>query len=196
MKQRISTLLVLFLFLPSIAIAHTGIDQTAGFLHGLAHPIGGADHLLAMLAVGIWAAQIGGQALWRVTGTFIAVMLLGGLLGLTNIPLPFVEEGILVSILVLGILITSAFKLPLMYSCLVVGVFAIFHGYAHGSEMPTSMSAVAYALGFSLATAVLHLSGIALAVLVKKTKAQFFSRFAGGTIALCGGYLASQATFY
>ena len=196
MKQRIPTLLVLFLFLPSIAFAHTGIDQTAGFLHGLAHPIGGADHLLAMLAVGIWAAQIGGQALWRVTGTFVAVMLLGGLLGIANIPLPFIEEGILVSIVVLGILITGAFKIRLVYSCLLVGVFAIFHGYTHGSEMPTSISAASYALGFVMATAVLHLSGIGLAVLMKKTKVQMMGRFAGSTIALCGVYLASQATFY
>ena len=196
MKQKPSTLLVLFLFLPSIAFAHTGIDQTAGFLHGLAHPIGGADHLLAMLAVGIWATQIGGQALWRVTGTFVAVMLLGGLLGIANIPLPFIEEGILVSIVVLGILITGAFKTPLIYSCLLVGVFAIFHGYAHGSEMPTSINAASYAFGFALATAVLHLSGIGLVVLIKKTKAQMFGRFAGSTIAPCGVYLASQATSY
>ena len=136
MRQTIYKLLVMFFFLPDIAFAHTGVGETTGFMHGFSHPIGGVDHILAMVAVGLWATQIGGRALWVVPCTFVGVMVLGGVLGFTGIHMPFVEEGILVSILILGVLIAGAFKIPLMYSSLIVGLFAIFHGYAHGTEMP------------------------------------------------------------
>jgi len=152
MEQTISKLSLLFFFLPGIALAHTGAGQTTGFMYGFGHPIGGADHMLAMVAVGLWAAQIGGRALWIVPGTFVGVMLIGGILGFTGIPVPFVEEGILVSILILGILIVGAFKLPLAYSSMIVGLFAVFHGHAHGAEMPETLSAAWYAVGFALAT--------------------------------------------
>ncbi|WP_250655469.1 HupE/UreJ family protein [Alkalimarinus coralli] len=190
MKQTISKLLVLLLFLPGIALAHTGVGQTTGFMHGFGHPIGGADHVLAMVAVGIWAAQMNGRALWVVPCTFVGVMVFGGALGFTGVPVPFVEEGILVSILILGVLIAGAFKLPLIFGSLIVGIFAIFHGHAHGSEMPASISAVSYAVGFALATAMLHLGGIGLGMLMQKTNLQVVSRIAGGAIALSGIYLA------
>lgn len=117
-------------------------------------------------------------------------MVLGGVLGFTGAPVPFVEEGILVSILILGILIASAFKLPLVYSSLIVGLFAIFHGHAHGAEMPESIGVASYAVGFALATAMLHLAGMGLGVLMQKTNLQTVTRFAGAAIAVSGIYLA------
>lgn len=190
MKQAISKLLVLFLFLPSIALAHIGVGQTTGFMHGFGHPVAGADHVLAMVAVGIWAAQIGGRALWVIPCSFIGVMVFGGVLGYIGVSVPFVEEGILVSILVLGVLIAGTFKFPLIYSSFLVGIFAIFHGHAHGSEMPASISAASYAVGFALATAILHIGGIGLGTFIQKTTLQAVSRVVGGAIALCGIYLA------
>lgn len=179
----------LLLFLPGIAFAHTGVGATTGFMHGFVHPIGGADHLLAMVAVGLWAARIGGRALWVVPCTFIGVMVLGGILGFTGIHIPFVEQGILVSILILGILITAAVKLPLAYSSLIVGIFAIFHGHAHGAEMPAAISAASYTAGFAIATGLLHLTGIGLGAFFQKMKLQPISRIAGGAVALTGIYL-------
>ena len=190
MEQTISKLSLLFFFLPGIALAHTGAGQTTGFMYGFGHPIGGADHMLAMVAVGLWAAQIGGRALWIVPGTFVGVMLIGGILGFTGIPVPFVEEGILVSILILGILIVGAFKLPLAYSSMIVGLFAVFHGHAHGAEMPETLSAAWYAVGFALATAMLHLAGMGLGILMQKTNLHTLNRFAGAAIAVSGVYLA------
>ncbi|MCF7971015.1 MAG: HupE/UreJ family protein [Methylococcaceae bacterium] len=190
MKQSLSKMLVLSIMFPSLALAHTGVGETTGVMHGFGHPIGGVDHMLAMVAVGLWAAQIGGRALWVVPCTFIGVMALGGILGFSGLTVPFVEEGILVSILILGILIAGAFKLPLVYSSLIVGIFAIFHGYAHGAEMPASISAASYAVGFALATAMLHVVGIGLGILMQKTNLQTVNRFAGGAIALSGVYLA------
>lgn len=190
MRQSIKKLIVVFFFLPAIAFAHTGVGATTGFMHGFLHPIGGVDHLLAMVAVGVWASQIGGRALWAVPGTFAGVMVVGGVLGVTGIPVPFVEEGILVSLLILGVLIAGFFKLPLVYSSLIVGVFAIFHGHAHGAEMPASISGASYAVGFVSATAMLHLAGIGLGILTQKTNLQIITRCAGGVIALSGIYLA------
>lgn len=190
MFKTISKLLILFFALPSLALAHTGVGDTTGFMHGFSHPIGGADHLLAMIAVGLWAAQIGGRALWVVPCTFVGVMLLGGVLGFSGVAIPFVEQGILLSILVLGVLIAGAFKLPTAYSCIIVGIFAVFHGHAHGTEMPASLSAGSYAIGFALATAMLHTAGIGLGSLMKQVNLHTISRFIGGAIALSGIYLS------
>lgn len=189
MKQSISKFASLLLLLPSAAFAHTGVGDTTGFMHGLSHPIGGADHFLAMVAVGLWAAQIGGRALWAVPSTFVVVMILGGILGFSGVTIPFIEQGILVSVLILGVLIAGAFKLPLTYSVLIIGVFAIFHGHAHGAEMPATALAASYIVGFAVATAALHLMGIALGMLMQKTNLQMVNRFAGGAIALSGIYL-------
>lgn len=190
MKQSLSKILVLSLMLPSLALAHIGVGETTGFMYGFWHPIGGADHMLAMVAVGLWAAQIGGRALWVVPCSFVGVMVLGGVLGITGLPVPFVEEGILVSVLVFGILIAGAFKLPLIYSSLIVSLFAIFHGHAHGAEMPESFGAAWYAVGFALATATLHMAGMGLGVLMQKTNLQAVNRFAGVAIAFSGLYFA------
>jgi urease accessory protein len=190
MKQSISITLVLALVFPGLALAHTGAGEAAGFMHGFGHPIGGADHLLAMVAVGLWAAQIGGRALWAVPCTFVGVMIVGGVLGFTGVPVPFIEEWILVSVLILGFLIAGAFRFPLIYSTLIVGFFAVFHGHAHGAEMPASIGAGSYTVGFALATAMLHVAGIGLGALMQKTNLHTVTRFAGGAVALSGIYMA------
>ena len=190
MKISLSKMFILSLIIPSLSLAHTGATQTTGFMHGFGHPIGGVDHILAMIAVGIWAAQIGGKALFVVPSTFVAFMILGGLVGFSGFPGLFIETGISVSILIFGIFVAGAFKLPLAYSSLIVGVFALFHGYAHGAEMPISISAASYAFGFAISTAFLHLSGIGLGLLTQRTNLHKINRYAGGVIALGGVYLA------
>ena len=160
------------LFVPSLVHAHTGAGHTAGFLHGLGHPIGGLDHILAMLAVGIWAAQIGGRAIWAVPATFVGVMIVGGVLGTSGVAVPFVEQGIVMSVLILGLLIAAAARLPLVTSAAIVGLFAVFHGYAHGAEMPGVASGLTYGTGFALSTALLHLCGIAVGVFFQKAAKQ------------------------
>ena len=175
--------------LPSLAHAHVGVGEASGWVHGLVHPFGGMDHLCAMIAVGLWAAQMGGQAIWRVPLTFVSVMALGSLLGMAALPVPFVETGIVMSLLVLGVLIAAAVRLPLLASTVIVGVFAIFHGYAHGAEMPQSASGLAYALGFMLATASLHGMGIALALLMNGMGRDKLVRYAGTLVMFCGGYI-------
>ncbi|MGI0116623.1 HupE/UreJ family protein [Zooshikella sp. RANM57] len=190
MKQLLIKILLLFFVLPSLALAHTGVGEASGFLHGLSHPMSGIDHLLAMLAVGLWAAQIGGYALWAVPCTFVGVMVMGGIFGFFSIPVPFIEEGILVSVLVLGVLIAGAFRFSLHYSALIISLFAIFHGYAHGAEIPPTINAVLYTVGFVLATAMLHVTGIGFGIFMQKTNLHKATRFTGGVIALTGIYLA------
>jgi urease accessory protein len=175
---------------PMVAFAHTGVGGTTGFAAGFSHPFGGMDHLLAMVAVGLWAAQMGGRALWVVPTAFVSLMLLGGGLAVAGVHVPYVEGGILVSVLVLGVLIAAAFKFPLAVSALLVGVFAIFHGHAHGSEMPLAMGAVSYSLGFALATALLHGLGMVGGVALQRLNTEKVVRYAGGVIALGGVYLA------
>ena len=152
----------LTLSLQSIAEAHTGVGDTNGFLHGLQHPIGGLDHILAMVAVGLWAAQIGNRALWIVPSAFVLAMAGSSVLGHFAVPLPGVEQGILASDFILGLLILVAIRLPLAVSIGIVGTLAVFHGYAHGAEMPETASGLAYGGGFIIATAVLHLMGIGI----------------------------------
>ena len=179
-------LLAVFL-VPALAQAHPGIPgHTHGFANGLAHPLSGLDHLCAMMAVGLWAAQRGGRALWLVPSVFVSVMILGAVLGMTAVSVPFVEAGIVASVLVLGVLVVSGVRLPLTLSALLVGVFAIFHGYAHGAEMPGSASGLAYGLGFVAASASLNLLGIGLGLLAQKAGSARLVRYAGGAIAACG----------
>jgi urease accessory protein len=154
--------IVLSLLIPSVSSAHTGVSATTGFLHGLEHPISGLDHILAMIAVGLWAAQIGGRALWLVPGTFMMAMAVSSIMGHFGIPLPGVEQGILASDFMLGLLLLFAARLPLAISVGIVGILAIFHGYAHGAEMPSTVSGLIYGIGFILSTAFLHLAGIGM----------------------------------
>lgn len=149
------------LFAPS-ASAHTFGAHGAGFVGGLAHPFFGLDHLLAMIAVGLWATQLGGSALWRVPLTFVTVMTAGAILAAPAIDVSWLETAIAGSVLALGLMVAFRMRLPALLGMLVVAVFAMFHGFAHGLEMPQTASPLGYGLGFVLATASLHLVGIFL----------------------------------
>ena len=186
---RLATMALFAISIPSFAYAHVVAGETSGLLHGVTHPFIGLDHLCAMLAVGLWAAQMGGRAAWLVPLTFVSVMALGGVLGMNAVPLTFAEQGIVMSLLVLGVLLAAAIRLPLVASAAVVGVFAVFHGYAHGAEMPQNASGLAYAAGFMLSTALLHASGISVAWFAGKTGRAQWLRLAGVAITLCGGGL-------
>ena len=168
------------------AQAHTfGVPGT-GLAAGFAHPFGGLDHLLAMVAVGLWAVELGGRAVWQVPATFVAVMIAGALAGMSGVPLPSAEVGIAASLLVLGALVATAARLPAMLGTALVAVFALFHGHAHGSEMPATVSAGLYGLGFALATAGLHGIGIGLGLWLRGTAARWTVRVGGAGIAAAG----------
>lgn len=179
-----ASLTILACALPALAYAHPGDGA-----HGLVHPFTGLDHLFAMLAVGLWAAQLGGRAAWQVPLTFLAIMALGGLLGMAGVPLPFVEAGIVASLLTLGLLIATGTRLPLALSAIIAGVFALFHGHAHGAEMSPGASAMVYAFGFLSATALLHFSGYVFGMAMR---AQLL-RLAGAAVAVTGGWLLFAA---
>ena len=185
-----SLILLALIFIPSLAQAHPGhLGHTAGWANGLLHPVSGLDHICAMIAVGLWAAQRGGRAIWIVPLTFVSVMALGGLLGMNGVRVPLAEQGIAASVLVLGLLIAAAVRLPLATSVLVVGIFAVFHGYAHGAEMPPTASGLTYGLGFMAATAGLHLCGISAGLMTQRLGSTRLVRYAGVIIAAFGLYL-------
>ena len=175
-------------FFPSIASAHTGIGDTAGFFHGFEHPVGGLDHVLAMVLVGIIAWQLRGRALYAVPATFVLLMVVGGGVGMAGMDVPFVELGIALSVVVFGLAVAFRFKAPAMAMAPLVGLFAIFHGYAHGAEMPENAAGLAYGLGFMLATVLLHAAGIGLGFVFAKTsqKDGALVRIAGGAAAVAG----------
>lgn len=181
----------------SAAEAHTGVGSTAGFGHGFLHPFGGLDHILAMVAVGLFAAHLGGRALWLVPSSFIVMMAAGGVLGASGVELPFVEVGIAMSVIVLGGLIAFQASLSTGVAMGLVGFFALFHGHAHGAEMPVDASGLSYAGGFLVATAILHTAGVALGLRWRGLSADASHRVAqlgGGAMALAGvgilgGYL-------
>ncbi|WP_301100686.1 HupE/UreJ family protein [Propionivibrio sp.] len=186
-KQAMQWVVTAAISLPAAAWAHVGQgDASGGFLLGAGHPFSGADHLLAMLAVGIWAAQNGGRSVFTVPAAFVSLMLTGAAVGMAGLPLPYVEQGIVASLLVLGLLIVGACRMNVLASMMIVGFFALFHGHAHGVEMPLTSDVLGYAIGFTLATALLHGLGIAAATLER----QRLTRFAGVAIALSGIYLA------
>ena len=183
------------LFVPVAASAHPGLPgHTHGFANGFAHPFSGLDHLLAMTAVGLWAAQRGGRALWMVPLAFVSLMAVSGMLGMAGFgQIPLLEQAIAASVLVLGIFLAVAARLPMWASVLVIGLFAMFHGYAHGAEMPATASGLLYGLGFVLATATLHLFGIGLGLAAQKTNSMNVVRCAGVAIAAGGIYLLVTA---
>lgn len=148
------------------AAAHPGHDIVPDLGNGFLHPLTGLDHVFAMLAVGLLAAQIGGRALWLVPASFLAMMALGGVLAMIGAFVPFVETGILASIVVLGGAAILRLPMSTVAAAALVGVFAIFHGFAHGAEMPASASAAAYAGGFLIATGLLHLAGLGLGIVI------------------------------
>ena len=175
-------------FLPSISYAHEG--SGGGFMAGLTHPVLGFDHLLAMLSVGILSAQMGGQAIWRVPLAFVLVMLGGGVLGINGIPLFSVELGIALSVLALGVAIALDKKLSPVLAMVFVGFFAIFHGHAHGTEMPSLSKPLFYACGFVLGTAGIHVAGVLVGIIAERIKVGVqLLRYAGAAIAGIGFHI-------
>lgn len=187
-------LALLLALIPTAAFAHTGVGDTAGFIHGFEHPIGGIDHVLAMVAVGVFAFVLGGRALWLVPLAFVGMMAVGFLLGIAGTEVPFVELGIALSSVVIGGTAALGRPMPVILAMAIVGVFAIFHGHAHGAEMPTDTSGLMYALGFLVATALLHIAGILAAMGVARLVGKYgrpVAQVAGGAFALGGiGVLA------
>jgi urease accessory protein len=179
--------------LASNAQAHSAADIGGGFVSGLLHPVLGWDHVAAMVAVGLWGAFLGSPALWLLPVVFPLVMAVGGALGLAGVNLPGVEIGIAASALVLGAMILLAARPPLWIAGLLVASFAIFHGHAHGTELPDAASPLAYSLGFVIATGLLHLSGIGFGLLVRWPLGRSAVRAAGAVIALAGGLFLWQA---
>lgn len=172
-----------------LAYAHVGVGETSGFTHGFAHPISGLDHVLAMILVGIFAFQLGGRALWLVPAAFVGMMAVGGALGVAGITMPFVELVIALSIIVLGAAVAFEVQAPVAIASGLVGLFAVFHGYAHGAEMPESAGGLAYAGGFMAATALLHITGIGIGFAVGKIGQRVgpsVVRLIGGLAALAG----------
>ena len=165
----------------------------AGLLTGFLHPISGLDHVLAMVAVGIWGAQLGAPAIWLLPLTFPIVMALGGLLGLLGVPLPGVELGIAASAVLLGAAVMTERRLPLVAAAVLVGVFAVFHGHAHGTELPPGQSGLLYSLGFVVATGCLHAIGIAIGAIHRWPAGRVALRIAGGGIGLAGLFFLWRA---
>ncbi|WP_413491058.1 HupE/UreJ family protein [Shewanella baltica] len=186
---RIGLLLLLTLCWTAPVSAHE-IHSGGGFMSGFNHPVLGFDHLLAMLSVGMLSTQLGGRAIWTVPLAFVTFMLVGGILGLYAIAVPFVEIGIALSVLLLGLAIAFDRQIPLLFAMAFVGVFAIFHGHAHGAEMPALASTVLYALGFLFGTAVIHLGGVMIGLgMQRMTGQRNLMRVTGAAIAAMGGYL-------
>jgi urease accessory protein len=182
--------------LPTAALAHPAIGNAHGFVHGFAHPLSGLDHVLAMVTVGIFAWQLGGRALWLVPGTFVVVMALAGLVGMAGIGIVGVEIGIAASVIVLGAIVALGVKPPVAIAMGIVALFAIFHGHSHGTEMPLDVAGVAYAAGFMLATALLHVAGIALGMTIGRigdAYGRLGYRVSGGLVALAGFAILAHA---
>lgn len=169
------------------ALAHTtGQGQLAGFTSGFLHPLLGFDHLLAMVAVGLWGAFLGAPAIWLLPVVFPLVMAVGGAAGVAGVPLPGVEIGIAASAIVLGVMVAMAARPPLAVAAVLVGLFAIFHGHAHGTELPDAGNALTYSLGFVVSTGLLHVGGIAFGLLARWPAGRVAVRVAGGLIAAAG----------
>ena len=176
---------VLFTILSTPVLAHTG-SIAGGFAGGFAHPLFGTDHIVAMIAVGLWGAFLGAPAIWLLPIVFPLVMAFGGVLGILGVAIPWVETGIALSAVVLGLMVAFGARPPIMIAAVLVGAFAIFHGHAHGAELPTGTNAVAYSLGFVVATGLLHLAGIAFGSLTRWPVGRYAVRAAGGAIAVAG----------
>ena len=184
--KKLSILLgFLILLMPQAALAHNIGGN--GILSGITHPLFGLDHLLAMVAVGVISTLIGGKAVWKVPATFVGFMLIGGILGIIGLSLPGVETGIALSVLILGVAIALYKQTPTFWAMLFVAIFAIFHGHAHGEEMPLIANAGLYALGFVSSTTALHISGVLIGHYAKKTQlTQSILRFAGAGVGFMG----------
>ena len=183
-----SLLTAAWLLASTDALAHTGAGGMGGFLAGVAHPVLGLDHVVAMVAVGLWGAQLGQPAVWVLPVAFPLVMALGGLLGIAGAEIPAVEVGIAASGVVLGLMVALAARPPLWVAGVLVALFAIFHGHAHGTELPDQADPLAYAAGFVLATGALHALGIAIGLVNRWPAGAWAVRAGGGAIAAAGIY--------
>jgi urease accessory protein len=187
--MRRSSIAAALSLVPTAALAHSGVGHVHGFAQGFLHPLGGVDHVLAMVTVGVFAWQLSGRALWLVPATFVLAMAAGGALGIAGVELPLVEFGIAASVVVLGAIVALKVRTPLAVAMGVVGAFAVFHGHAHGTEMPPDALGAAYAAGFLLATALLHAGGIALGFGIGRIgdiQGRLVYRVGGGLVALAG----------
>lgn len=183
-RSRSLTVSLFALGLPSLALAHTGIGH--GFMQGVAHPMGGMDHLLAMVAVGLLAGRAGGNALWQIPASFIAMLACGTLIGMAAIPLPFIEAFIALSIVMFGLMLTAIRNPSLSLTTLAVGFFALFHGHAHGAETAGNISGLAYSAGLLSMSALLQACGALVAMLLMRTHQPSALRFGGGVLAIAG----------
>ena len=193
-RQRCALALAVLLILwAQDAFAHVQMGEAAGLLSGLLHPISGLDHVLAMVAVGLWGAQLGAPAIWVLPVAFPLVMALGGMLGLMGVPLPGIEYGIAVSALLLGAAVALEVRASLVVTAVLVGVFAIFPGHAHGTELPPGQSALLYSMGFVIATGCLHAVGIGIGAVHRWTWGRYLLRAAGAAVAMGGVFFLWKA---
>jgi urease accessory protein len=192
--MRRAVLAASLILMPSLALAHPGIPgHTHDLASGFMHPIGGLDHVLAMVAVGLFAAQLGGRALWLVPASFVAAMAAAGIVGMSGIGLPLTETGIALSVIVLGGAIALRLAMPVAAAMALVGFFAIFHGYAHGNELPPGENALLYSLGFVMATGCLHAVGIGIGLINRGYWGQRGLRAGGAAIAATGLFFLWKA---
>ncbi len=187
------TLLLPMLLWAQVAIAHPQAGEAKGFLTGFKHPISGLDHVLAMVAVGLWGAQLGSPAIWLLPVAFPMVMALGGMMGLMGVPLPGVEYGIAASAILLGMAVLFEARPPLAVAAVLVGCFAIFHGHAHGTELPPGESGLLYSIGFVIATGCLHGVGISIGVVHRWMWGKRMLRVAGAFVAVGGVFFMWKA---
>jgi len=176
---------LVFAFVTSPALAHSG-SVAGGFLGGIAHPVFGPDHVAAMIAVGLWGAFLGAPAIFLLPVVFPLVMAFGAVIGILGVPIPGVESGIALSAVVLGLMVALKAQPPLWVAAGLVGIFAVFHGHAHGAELPGGADAIAFSFGFVIATGLLHLCGIAFGLLAHWRAGKIAVQSAGGAIALAG----------
>jgi urease accessory protein len=178
---------------PGTAWAHIGSGEAGGFLTGLQHPVSGLDHVLAMIAVGLWGAQLGAPAIWLLPVAFPMMMAFGGMLGLMGMPLPGVEVGIAVSAVVLGFMVFTEARAKLVIALVIVAFFAIFHGHAHGTELPEGQSGLLYSMGFVTATGCLHGVGITIGLVHRWDIGRIAMRVAGAVVLVAGLYFLWRA---
>lgn len=187
--KRTALAAILFLAAAMPAYAHVGVGTTSSFTAGFMHPLSGLDHMTVMIAVGLWAAMKGAKAVWAWPLAFVGVMVAGAALGMLQVPVPFVEPGILASVVALGLLVALAVDLPVSAGVAIIGLFALFHGHAHGTEVPENAGGLEYMAGFAVATALLHGIGIASA-LGLGLRFRALARLAGAACATVGAGLA------
>ena len=195
LNRKLILIMSITMFAPRVALAHVGLGDAHDALHGFLHPILGLDHVLAMITVGLLAANLGGRAFWAVPVSFVAMMLAGGIAAMGGIILPFSELGVAMSVIMLGGLLSSRVRLPVAYAAALAGIFAVFHGYAHGVEMPQDASGISFAFGFTTATASLHIAGLCIGLGIAKlshSAASKITTMGGAAIVIAGIALISS----